>query len=248
MTLFECENLTLGYGGNAVAEHLTFRVERGDYLCVIGENGSGKSTLIKTLLGLNKPLAGRIEAHEEFAPGRIGYMPQQTRLQRDFPASVREVVLSGRLGGKRGFGIYSRTDYDAARNSLQRLGIADLENRALRELSGGQQQRVLLARALCAAKDVLLADEPCAGLDAQSTAGLYALIDELNRKDGMTVIMVTHDLEAAETYANKILHLGKNRFFCTREQYLAFRAAGGKANTQENAQENTQENTQEKEG
>ena len=180
MTLFECENLTLGYGETVVAEHLTFRVERGDYLCVIGENGSGKSTLMKTLLGLNKPLAGRIEAQEAFAPGRIGYMPQQTHLQRDFPASVKEVVLSGRLGGKRGFGIYSRTDYDAARNSLQRLGIADLENRALRELSGGQQQRVLLARALCAAKDVLLADEPCAGLDAQSTAGLYALIDELN--------------------------------------------------------------------
>ena len=221
MTLFECENLTLGYGGTPVAVDLNFRVEAGDYLCVIGENGSGKSTLIKTLLGLAKPLAGTLRVSPAAAPRGIGYMPQQTQVQRDFPASVKEIVLSGRLGGKGFFSFYNKEDVSEAARIMRRLGIEHLQNRSLRELSGGQQQRVLLARALCAAKEVLLADEPCAGLDSDGTEELYALIDELHKKDGMTVIMVTHDLEAAGRYADKVLHLGKNRFFCTREQYLA---------------------------
>lgn len=224
MTLFSCKDLTLGYDGRAVAENLNFEAEKGDYLCIIGENGTGKSTLIKTLLGLNKPLSGEIKREASFSPRRIGYMPQKTPMQKDFPASVREVVLSGRLGGKDFWSFYTKADRKKAAEVMERLDISGLADRCIRELSGGQQQRVFLARAMCAAKDVLLVDEPCAGLDAGGSAELYALLDELHRADGMTVLMVTHDLEAAGVYADKILklgHAGNNRFYRTREEYLA---------------------------
>lgn len=224
MTLFSCKDLTLGYDGRAVAENLNFEAEKGDYLCIIGENGTGKSTLIKTLLGLNKPLSGEIKREASFSPRRIGYMPQKTPMQKDFPASVREVVLSGCLGGKDFWSFYTKADRKRAAEVMERLDISGLADRCIRELSGGQQQRVFLARAMCAAKDVLLVDEPCAGLDAGGSAELYALLDELHRADGMTVLMVTHDLEAAGVYADKILklgHAGNNRFYRTREEYLA---------------------------
>lgn len=224
MTLFSCKDLTLGYDGRAVAENLNFEAEKGDYLCIIGENGTGKSTLIKTLLDLNKPLSGEIKREASFSPRRIGYMPQKTPMQKDFPASVREVVLSGCLGGKDFWSFYTKADRKKAAEVMERLDISGLADRCIRELSGGQQQRVFLARAMCAAKDVLLVDEPCAGLDAGGSAELYALLDELHRADGMTVLMVTHDLEAAGVYADKILklgHAGNNRFYRTREEYLA---------------------------
>ena len=224
MTLFSCKDLTLGYDGRAVAENLNFEAEKGDYLCIIGENGTGKSTLIKTLLGLNKPLSGEIKREASFSPRRIGYMPQKTPMQKDFPASVREVVLSGCLGGKDFWSFYTKADRKKAAAVMERLDLSGLADRCIRELSGGQQQRVFLARAMCAAKDVLLVDEPCAGLDAGGSAELYALLDELHRADGMTVLMVTHDLEAAGVYADKILklgHAGNNRFYRTREEYLA---------------------------
>lgn len=224
MTLFSCKDLTLGYDGRAVAENLNFEAEKGNYLCIIGENGTGKSTLIKTLLGLNKPLSGEIKREASFSPRRIGYMPQKTPMQKDFPASVREVVLSGCLGGKGFWSFYTKADRKKAAEVMERLDIFGLADRCIRELSGGQQQRVFLARAMCAAKDVLLVDEPCAGLDAGGSAELYALLDELHRADGMTVLMVTHDLEAAGVYADKILklgHAGNNRFYRTREEYLA---------------------------
>lgn len=224
MTLFSCKDLTLGYDGRAVAENLNFEAEKGDYLCIIGENGTGKSTLIKTLLDLNKPLSGEIKREASFSPRRIGYMPQKTPMQKDFPASVREVVLSGCLGGKGFWSFYTKADRKKAAEVMERLDISGLADRCIRELSGGQQQRVFLARAMCAAKDVLLVDEPCAGLDAGGSAELYALLDELHRADGMTVLMVTHDLEAAGVYADKILklgHAGNNRFYRTREEYLA---------------------------
>ena len=224
MTLFSCKDLTLGYDGRAVAENLNFEAEKGDYLCIIGENGTGKSTLIKTLLGLNKPLSGEIKREASFSPRRIGYMPQKTPMQKDFPASVREVVLSGCLGGKGFWSFYTKADRKKAAEVMERLDISGLADRCIRELSGGQQQRVFLARAMCAAKDVLLVDEPCAGLDAGGSAELYALLDELHRADGMTVLMVTHDLEAAGVYADKILklgHAGNNRFYRTREESLA---------------------------
>lgn len=215
--LIECEDLCIGYGGKAVAENLNFMVESGDYLCVLGQNGSGKSTLIKTLLGLEKPVSGTIDGI--LKPRQIGFLPQTTDAKKEFPASVFEVVLSGVLGRKGFFSFYTANDRKLARENLEKLGILHLEKRKFSDLSGGQRQRVLIARALTAAKDVLLLDEPCAGLDMGTTSELYALIDSLN-KSGVTVIMVTHDMEAAVKYANNILCLCKKPFFGTSHMYF----------------------------
>ena len=217
--LITCEDVTLGYENEAVAEHISFAVNEGDYLCVVGENGSGKSTLVKTLLSLNKPLSGKIT--RTYRAGEIGYLPQQTPFQKDFPAVVSEIVLSGRLGTKGLFGVYTKADKAAARDNLEKLGIGDLYDRPYRALSGGQQQRVLLARALCASRKLLLLDEPTAGLDTETTAKFYHLVHELNTRDGSAVIMVTHDIPAALGYASHVLHLGDKPFFGTAKEYAA---------------------------
>lgn len=215
MELLKCDNLTLGYEGRTVAENISFSVNSGDYLCIVGENGSGKTTLIKALLNLHRPLSGVIE--RPGLDGGIGYLPQQTAVQRDFPASVFEIVISGRLA-KRGIRpFYSREDKREARRCLERLHIAGLEKKCYRELSGGQQQRVLLARALCAADRLLLLDEPVTGLDPKAASEMYDIIEELNRA-GMAVIMITHDMSALK-YATHVLHIGGRVFFGRREEY-----------------------------
>ncbi len=221
MAQIKCKDLTLGYGTQEILSGLSFEVNEGDYLCIVGENGSGKTTLMKTLLGLTKPLSGKIEYSDGVKSKQIGYLPQQTDVQRDFPASVREIVLSGCLsrGGFRPF--FNKKDKDIAERAMERMNITDLEKRCYRELSGGQQQRVLLARALCAAQKLLLLDEPVAGLDPKVTAEMYELIDELNKKDGMTIIMISHDVKTALRYASHILHIGSDCFFCTKEEYTA---------------------------
>ena len=222
MALITCQDLTLGYENTPVAQHLSFTVAQGQYLCIVGENGSGKSTLMKTLLGLRAPLAGSITFGDGLHKNEIGYLPQQTPVQRDFPASVQEVVLSGCLNrcGLRPF--YYKAERALAARSMERLGIAPIARRCYRELSGGQQQRVLLARALCATRKLLLLDEPVAGLDPKVTAELYDLVAELNRTDGITVIMISHDIAAAVQYASHILHIGEGQrlFFGTAAAYL----------------------------
>lgn len=219
-----CEDLTLGYEGQEILSHLSFSVEKGDYLCIIGENGSGKTTLMKTILGLRKPMKGSIVTGDGLSRREIGYLPQQSAIQRDFPASVREIVLSGFQGqcGLRPF--YNREEKRQADKNMELMGIADMKKRCYRELSGGQQQRVLLARALCATQKMLLLDEPVAGLDPKVTQEMYALIDRLNKEFGITVVMISHDLRAALQFADKILHIGDKLFFGTREEYLRFAA------------------------
>ena len=214
----ECKNLTLEYEQKIVAENVNFNVNKGDYLCIIGENGSGKSTLMKTILGLRSYKHGQIVYDNTIKEG-IGYLPQQAVIQKDFPASVKEIVLSGFLGkmGLRPY--YTVIEKQIAKENLQKLQIENLENRCFRELSGGQQQRVLLARALCATKEILLLDEPVSGLDFQSTEKMYEIIDELN-KEGITIIMISHDLVSAIKYATHILHMGKNIFYGTKEEFL----------------------------
>ena len=218
MAQITCKNLTLGYENRAIQENLNFSINAGDYLCIVGENGSGKSTLMKTLLHLQPPISGTIELGDGLRKNEIGYLPQQTLVQRDFPASVKEIVLSGCQGrcGWRPF--YNKEDKEIARKAMEKMMIQDLQDRCYRELSGGQQQRVLLARALCAAKKIL--DEPVSGLDPKVTAEMYQLIEDLNKKDEITIIMISHDIEAAVRYATHILHIGEHCFFGTKKQYL----------------------------
>ena len=218
MSLIDVKSLTLGYENRIVLKDLSFHVDEGDYLCIVGENGSGKSTLMKTILGLKKPFGGEIIFGDGLKRKEIGYLPQQTIVQKDFPASVREIVLSGCQArcGLRPF--YNREEKQLAEKNMERMGIKEFAKRCYRDLSGGQQQRVLLARALCATRKLLLLDEPVSGLDPMVTAEMYELIESLN-KEGITIIMISHDIAAAVCYATKILHISKKPFFGTKEEY-----------------------------
>ena len=215
-----CRDLAVGYDGNEILRGLNFEVNAGDYLCIVGENGSGKTTLMKTILGLLPPMGGTIETGDGLRQSEIGYLPQQTLVQRDFPATVWEIVLSGCQGGCGLRPFYNREEKDRARENIERMGITALTRRCYRELSGGQQQRVLLARALCATKKMLLLDEPVTGLDAWVTSELYDLIARLNA-EGITVLMISHDLNAALTYASHVLYVGEKLFFGTRDAFAA---------------------------
>ena len=210
MKLITCENLTLGYEGKAILSGLNFTVNSGNYLCIVGENGSGKSTLMKTLLHLQSPMAGTITMGDGLKINEIGYLPQQTALQRDFPASVEEIVMSGFLGrmGLRPF--YTKAEKKEARELMEKTRITDLADRCYRELSGGQQQRVLLTRALCATRKILLLDEP----------DMYQIISELNKEDHVTIIMISHDIGEVANYASHVLHIGHRLFFGTKEEYM----------------------------
>ena len=215
-----CQNLSVGYDGKAVLQDLSFEVSAGDYLCIVGENGSGKSTLMNTILGLQNPIGGKVLTGDGLRKNEIGYLPQQTQVQKDFPASVREIVLSGCQGycGIRPF--YSKSEKRLVEENIKKMQIENLSKCCYRELSGGQQQRVLLARALCATRKILLLDEPVSGLDPKVSAQMYELIEKLNREDGITVIMISHDIGAAIRYASHILHIGDSVFFGTKNEYL----------------------------
>ena len=220
MALLTIKDLSLGYDSHTIVKNLNFSVNMGDYLCIVGENGSGKTTLMKTLLHLQEPLEGEIALGDGLKKNEIGYLPQQTIIQKDFPATVKEIVLSG-CQGRCGFRpFYNKKEKQLAEANMKRMGIADLAERCYRELSGGQQQRVLLARALCATQKILLLDEPVSGLDPKVTAEMYSMISELNG-DGITIIMISHDIAAAVQYASHILHIGSTIFYGPKSSYLA---------------------------
>ena len=220
--LIVCEHVSLGYEGRPLLQHLDLTVREGDYLCVVGENGSGKSTLLRGLLGLLPPQSGEIWRAPELQKGAVGYLPQQTQAQRDFPATVYEVVLSGYLNQKGFRFFYTAAQKSGALMNMGKLGILELRDKCYRELSGGQQQRVLLARALCAARRLLILDEPITGLDPAAAQDLYKTLAYLNRKEGMAVVMVTHDLKAALRSARTVLHIGRDSwFYGTTAEYLA---------------------------
>ena len=219
MALIKCENVSIGYEGQMVVHDLNFEINQGDYLCIVGENGSGKSTLVKSLLGLKNVDKGKIVFDDGLKQTEIGYLPQQTVVQKDFPATVWEVVLSGTLasGGFRPF--YRKKEKELARQKMEELDIWELKKKCYRNLSGGQQQRVLLARALCATSKVILLDEPVTGLDPKVTADFYELLKQLNNK-GITVIMVSHDLHAV-SYATHILYVdSEDSFYGTKKEFL----------------------------
>ncbi|MDR1933548.1 MAG: metal ABC transporter ATP-binding protein [Spirochaetales bacterium] len=219
--LLTAAGAAFGYDGHMVVRDLDFTVNRKDYLCIVGENGSGKSTLVKGILRLIAPMQGSITFGAGITRNEIGYLCQQPAVKKDFPAGVYEVVLSGNSGamGLRPF--YTRKEKQAAAENMRRLGIADLRERCFRELSGGQQRRVLLARALCASRKLLVLDEPAAGLDPPGTAIVYNLLKKINQEMDVTIIMVSHDIEAAAEYSRKILHLkNKQYFFGDAAEYM----------------------------
>lgn len=220
MELIRCENVCMNYDKNPAVKNVSFSVEKGDYLCIVGENGSGKSTLMKGMLGLMKVTDGEIK-YVGINKNEIGYLPQQTDIQRDFPASVYEVILSGCLNqlGRRPF--YSAKEKQKVKENMELLKITDISKKSYMDLSGGQQQRVLLARALCAAGGLIILDEPVTGLDPVVTAEMYSIIESINRDNGITVVMVSHDIGSAVKYGSKILHMGTElKFFGTSKDYI----------------------------
>ena len=220
--LIVCRDVSLGYEGQSVLTHLDLTVRAGDYLCIVGDNGSGKSTLLRGLLGLIAPQSGQILRSPELERGAIGYLPQQTRAQRDFPATVYEVVLSGCLNRKGMRFFYSAAQKSQALMNMGKLGILELKDKCYRDLSGGQQQRALLARALCAAGRLLILDEPVTGLDPAAAQDLYRTLAYLNKNEGLAIVMVTHDLQNALQYADTVLYAGQGKWFHgTTAEYLA---------------------------
>ncbi len=225
MAQIECKNLAIGYGNTIIKSDIIFSVNEGDYLCIIGENGCGKSTLMKTILGLQNPIDGEIKFSDGTKKTDIGYLPQQTQLQRDFPASVTEVIMSGFLNKNGLKPFYSKKQKAEFETILQNLKIEKLRKRCYRELSGGQQQKVLLARALCATDKIILLDEPVAALDPTASEEFYELLAKVN-SNGTTVIMISHDVNKAVEYATKVLSLNSPYFFGTREEYFEFNQGG----------------------
>ncbi len=218
--MLKVKNLSVSLGGVEILKDISFCVNKGDYVCIVGENGGGKSTLIKAILGQTAISGGAVSFAEN--AGKIGYLSQQGVIQKEFPASCFEVVCSGCVNklGARPF--FSRAEKSLAKETMARLGVLNLGQRPFSVLSGGEAQRVLLARAICAAENLLILDEPLAGLDPLATEELYKIIKSLNEEKGMTVLMVSHDIASSVKYASKILHIGKEvRFFGTSEEYAS---------------------------
>ena len=209
MAQIECRNVSLSYVGVCVSHGVDFSVETGDYFCIVGDNGSGKTTLMKALLGLKAPDGGEIVFGDGLRMGDVGYLPQKNEMQSDFPASVREVVMSGFAGRNDFRRAEKRKQRAEAARRMEQLGITALARRPFSRLSGGQQKKVLLARALCAAERILLLDEPAAALDPRATEELYEIVERLNREEGVTVLMITHDLSAVMKYATKVLSMSE---------------------------------------
>lgn len=217
----KCENLTIAYDRVNVFENMSFEVNEGDYLSIVGENGSGKSSLIKGILGLVPIRKGEVIFEGGVTKKNIGYLPQHTAAQSDFPASVYEVILSGCLANVGFRPFYTSNDKKRVKKIMEKLGITDLAQKTFGNLSGGQKQRVLLARALLATDKILFLDEPITGLDPLVTSEFYEVISKLNKEDNLTIIMISHDLENAMKYSNKILHMKeKDYFFGTKEEYI----------------------------
>jgi ABC-type Mn/Zn transport systems, ATPase component len=223
--LLACNNVTLGYDNKKVIEDFSLEIHAGDYWCIVGENGAGKSTLIKGMLGLLKPMKGKIQYVEGFTKQNIGYLPQQSEAQKNFPASVMEVVLSGCLNRKKWSVFYNKADKQIALDNMEKLGVAQLKNECYRDLSGGQQQRVLLARALCATNEILILDEPVTGLDPAGVTELYQGLRELNASHGITIIMVSHDVKQVLNEAKQVLHIGEQIFAGDVEEYKKMKGA-----------------------
>lgn len=203
MNLIRVEDLCFSYPTKKdTLKHVNISVKERSFTCIVGENGSGKSTLLKCILGLYKGYSGNVIKEE-----RIGYLPQKSEIQANFPATIEEVVLSGTIGNSIRKIFYSKDDRKIAKSIMERLGIYDIRKKCFADLSGGQQQRVLIARSLCATKDIIILDEPTNGLDPSIAIQIYELLNDLKNKDGITILMVSHDVERALKYADTVIEL-----------------------------------------
>lgn len=219
MSLVRVKNLTLGYNGQAILKNLSFVVEEGDFICVVGRNGSGKTTLVKGILGLIKPMQGEV-VFEDLQPNFVGYMPQETNVNEYFPATVFEIVLSGSLNrAKRKF-FYSQSDKKEALEKLELLKLIKIKNKSFNELSGGQKQKVLLARSLMATNKLLILDEPSNNLDFETKKDFYEILKKINQEQKITIIMITHDLDHDNLIGNKILSLREEIFYGKAEDFV----------------------------
>ena len=219
MNIINGENIYIKYDDEYIIKDLSFKVEDNDYLCIIGENGSGKTTLMKAILGLIKIDQGNITFNNDLKNNEIAYLPQTNNIQKDFPATVKEVVLSGCLNRLEKRFFYNQEDKDLALKNIEKLNITNIINKSFKNLSGGQKQRVLLARALSANKKILLLDEPVTGLDPKTTKELYKIIKELN-DEGLTIIMISHDIKEVIKYSKHILSINDNYFYGTNDEYI----------------------------
>ena len=217
--LFEVKNLTLGYEKENIINNISFTVEEKDFIVIVGKNGAGKSTLIKGILGLIKPKSGEIIFNESFNKKLIGYMPQETKVSQNFPASVKEIVLSGRINkmGIRPF--YNCKDKEKCEEVLKILNIYDIKDKSFFELSGGQRQKTLLARSLCATDKLLILDEPSNNLDNTSREEFYLLLMKLNKELGITIMMISHDSDIDKLLGYKLLRITDNSYeFITNDE------------------------------
>ncbi len=215
-----CKDVTVGYDNNPVQSAINLSIYKGDFLAIVGNNGTGKTTFIKTLLGLLSPIAGNMQLAHGLKFNDIGYLPQQTQRQKDFPASVWEVVLSGHISKQGLRPYYTKAEKKQSQELLEKTGIAHLKNISYSKISGGQQQRVLLARALCALSKIIFLDEPTSALDPDSTAKMYDLLHKLN-KEGLTIVMISHDIHNSLTHANKVLLFDRDVSFMDKERYIS---------------------------
>lgn len=209
MFLLKCNKLTLGYNNKDILHSFDYGIHSGEYLCIIGRNGCGKTTFLRGLAGVLRPKSGKIELCDNLRRNQIGYLPQITIAQKDFPASVEEIVLSAFQGKSLLLPFYGKALRKRANECLELTRTENLRKESFRELSGGQKQRVLLARALCAAERLLLLDEPVTGLDPESSQNMYNIIKDLHENKNMTIVMVTHDVEAARNNATRILNFNE---------------------------------------
>ena len=220
MSVLECKNLTIGYSDKVILKDINLKFEKGQYLCVVGENGCGKSTFVKTILGLIKPIKGSFKFDVKGLS--LGYIPQASDFQKDFPATVKEIILSGFVGKMGWRPFYNKKEKQYVDELMRHLGIIEYANKSYKELSGGQQQKVLLARAMCASNDFLVLDEPTTGLDAKSIRTLYKTINQLNKKDSMSIIMVSHNLEQVFPDISHVLYIKKSGYFYgTKEEFMS---------------------------
>lgn len=204
--ILEVKNLKVSYNSHTAIENVSFKINQGEYIALVGENGSGKSTLIKAIMGLKKEDEGEVKFDLDLS--EVSYLAQTDLKGIDFPATSKEIIMTGcQKRGKLPF--YTKQDKENFKQVVQELKIEDLINKRIGDLSGGQKQRVLLARSLIRNPKMIILDEPQTGLDVNITKELYKILEKLNKEKNVTIMMATHDLDELESIKPRIICIAK---------------------------------------